>query len=214
MPDLSFNVAGAEPEFKGITPLMAFMLDIQNSTDERIQSVILHAQIRIEPLRRNYSDAEKERLVELFGEPERWGQTVRNMLWTHIDVTVPAFSRKTQAKLHIPVGFDLNVASAKYFYGLEDGEIPLIFLFSGTVFYRDVSGSLLMQRISWEKESQYKMPIERWRQLMETYYPNVSWLYLDKDVFEELYAFKRRNRIPTWDATVSQLLDSVQEKAL
>lgn len=214
MPDLSFTVVGAEPEYEGITPLMDFLVDVENGTNEYIQSIILHTQIRIEPLRRSYNAAEKERLVELFGEPERWGQSVRNLLWTHIDATVPAFRGQTRARLHVPVSFDLNVASAKYFYGLEDGEIPLVFLFSGTVFYKSASGGLLMQRISWENESQYKMPVDRWRRLMETYYPSASWLYIDRDVFDQLYAFKRRNRIPTWDATVSHLLERVEEKAV
>lgn len=213
MPDLYFEVVGVESAFKGITPLMQFVLDVRNRSAERIQSVILQAQIRIEPARRTYDDGEKERLVELFGAPERWGQTVRTMLWTHAGVTIPSFEDRTQAKLPVQVTFDLNVAAAKYFYGLEDGDIPLIFLFSGTVFYTAADGRLLMQRISWENECRFQMPVGTWQALMQAFYPNSSWIYLQRDVFESLYAFKRRNGLPTWEAAVYRLLEAARTEA-
>ncbi len=213
MPELTFNVAAAEPAFKGIAPLMQFVLQVENASEDRIQSIILESQIRIEPLKRRYDEAEKERLVELFGRPERWGQTVHSMFWAHAGATIPAFEARTTVRLSVPVTYDLNVAAAKYFYGLEDGDVPLIFLFSGTVFYTDPSGRLMMQRVSWENESEYRMPIGQWKDLMDHHFPNASWLYLQRDVFDELYAFRRRRGHPTWDAAVSHLLETAREEA-
>ena len=48
---------------------------------------------------------------------------------------VPAFTGSTTATLTIPCTLDLDVAATKYFHGLDDGDIPLLFLFSGSVFY-------------------------------------------------------------------------------
>lgn len=212
MPDPNFTVVDVRSAFEGITPLMQFGLDVENRASDRIESIILQTQIRIEPARRAYEDAEKERLVELFGSPERWGQSVRSMVWTHVGLNVPAFDEHTRVQLPVPVTYDLNVAAAKYFYGLEDGEIPLLFLFSGTVFYTEGSGRLLMQRIAWEKEARYGMPVRSWKELMDQHHPDKSWLYLERDVFEALYAFKRRAGLPTWDAAVTRLLEAQQEE--
>ena len=84
--------------------------------------------------------AEQDRLLDLFGESQRWGQTLRPMLWTHADATVPAFSDSIAVDLRVPCSFDFNLAATKYFYGLSDGDIPLIFLFSGSCFYAGASG--------------------------------------------------------------------------
>ena len=51
----------------------------------------------------------------------------------------PARSRST---LPVPLTYDFEVATAKYFHGLEDGEIPLLLLFSGTIFVKGETGLL------------------------------------------------------------------------
>ena len=61
-------------------------------------------------------------MLELFGEPERWSSTLRNLLWTHASVTVPSFEESCLVDVPVPCTYDFNVAAAKYFYGLEDGE--------------------------------------------------------------------------------------------
>ena len=63
--------------------------------------------------------------------------------------------------LPVPCSFDFNVAATKYFYGLEGGEVPLAFLFSGTVFYRDADDFLQMEQIPWSKEAEYRLSGER-----------------------------------------------------
>ncbi|MGB8343119.1 MAG: DUF6084 family protein, partial [Chthoniobacterales bacterium] len=143
MPDLDFKILGVEAANYGIAPLLHFKLEVTNQpVEETIQSVMLQTQIQIHPTQRAYHPGEKEKLSELFGTPDRWGQTLRARLWTHANVNVRQFSGKTEAVLSVPCTFDLNVAATKYFYALEEGEVPLLFLFSGTIFYQDAEGRL------------------------------------------------------------------------
>ena len=207
MPDLDIQIAGAEPVAYGVTPLLHFRLHIVNkAAAETIQAVLLHAQIQIESPRRAYNDREKEKLSDLFGTPERWSQTLRNRLWTHANVMVRAFTGSTDCILPVPCTYDLNLTATKYFHALEDGEVCLLFLFSGTVFYLGPDERLQTQPISWDKECTYRLPVRLWREMMELHYPNSAWLYLQRDSFERLYAYKRRHGLATWEKTIEQLL--------
>ena len=94
----------------------------------------MRCQIQLEVTRRRYTAEDQEKLRDLFGEPDRWGQTLRNLLWTHVNVNVPPFQETTVVDLPVPCTFDFNVAATKYFHGLGDGEVPLCLMFSGTVF--------------------------------------------------------------------------------
>jgi hypothetical protein len=49
-----------------------------------------------------------------------------------------------------------------------------------------------------------------WREMMNHYYPNNAWLPLRKDVFEQLYHYKRQHGLPTWEHTLEQLLTATQ----
>jgi hypothetical protein len=155
---------------------------------------------------RTYSPGEKEKLVEMFGTPERWGDTLRNKFWCHSHATANAFQGSTEVVLSIPCSFDLTLAATKYFYALESGEIPLLFLFSGTVFYAGDEGKFQVQQISWNKECSFRVPIGEWKTMMDRQYPNTAWLTLHRDVFDRLYAFKRANGLATWEQTIERLL--------
>ena len=99
MPDLQFQIEGAEVEPFAVSPQLAFKLRITNSAaDEQIHSVALRAQVQIESTRRKYSSQEQASLRDLFGEPERWGQTLRTFLWTHTSTIVPAFQDSTEVR--------------------------------------------------------------------------------------------------------------------
>jgi hypothetical protein len=212
VPDLSFKVEKAEPVAYAASPLLNFALQISDAAVEKIHTVALRCQIRIEPGRRRYEPREQERLTDLFGEVSRWGQTLRPMLWTHTSVVVPPFQGSTTVNLPVPCTFDFNIAATKYFHALEDGEVPLVLLFSGTVFYAAEDESLQVAQISWEKEATFRLPVQVWRQMMEMYYPNSAWLCLRKDAFEQLDEFKRRNGIPTWEAVIEKLLAAQDEQ--
>ncbi|HEY7634640.1 MAG TPA: DUF6084 family protein [Gemmatimonadales bacterium] len=213
MPDLSFQVDGAEATPFAVAPLLTFRLRVTNTPpDEAIHNVVLRCQIQIESTRRKYQAEEEARLRDLFGEPERWGQTLRAMLWTHATVVVPPFAGETVAELPVVCTYDFNLAVTKYFYALEQGEIPLNFLFSGSVFYQD-GDALQVAPISWSKEARFRLPVAAWRRLMEVYYPNLAWLQLRQDVFDRLYRYKVRHGIPTWEQVVERFLSAADEEA-
>jgi hypothetical protein len=161
----------------------------------------------MEAARRRYSAETQASLLDLFGEPERWSRTLRTLLWTHVSVIVPAFRQSTVVDLPVPCTFDFNVAATKYFHGLSDGEVPLCLQFSGTVFYAQFEGSeLQVAPISWEKETRFKLPVNIWQQMMDSYYPNSAWLSLRRDVFERLYHYKVSQGIPTWEEALERVL--------
>ncbi|HTL55764.1 MAG TPA: DUF6084 family protein [Candidatus Limnocylindrales bacterium] len=208
MPDLNFQVTDVESASHGLTPVLDFKLRVTASpATELIQGLLLNAQIQIQAPQRAYSDQEKEKLFELFGPPQNWGQTLRNRLWTHANVTVGAFTGAKDLSLPVPCSFDLNIAATKYFYGLGSGDVSLLFLFSGSLFYATAEGRLQVERISWSKECVYRMPVALWRQMMDQLYPNCGWLYLERDVLDRLYAYRRRHALATWDQTIATLLN-------
>jgi Family of unknown function (DUF6084) len=210
MPDLQFKIESAESVPFAAVPMLAFRLQVEgNSPGEAIHSIALHAQIQIEAPRRRYSATEQERLADLFGEPARWGQTLRPMLWTHADVTIPAFSGSVVVDLRVPCSFDFNLAATKYFYGLSEGDIPLIFLFSGTCFYVGANGGLEMAPIPWSKETRFRLPVGVWHQIMDRYYPNSAWLRIRQDVFDRLYQYKSQAGVATWEEALERLLEPV-----
>ncbi len=209
MPDLDFQVESAESVPFAAAPLLIFKLKITSANpDDLIQTVALRCQINIEPTRRQYDPGEKENLRDLFGESERWNQTLKPMLWTHTSTVVAPFQNQTTADLPVQCTFDFNVAATKYFAGLEAGEIPLILLFSGTCFYENEEGFTQIAQISWSKEARFRLPVEVWRQMMDSYYPNSVWLNLPRDTFEKLQKYKMRNGIPTLEMALEKLLKS------
>jgi hypothetical protein len=209
MPDLSFKVEGAEVAKFSASPQLAFKLRITNADPaETVHSVALRCQIQIEVTRRRYDAEEQENLRDLFGEPDRWSQTLRNLLWTHVNVNVPPFKGETVVELPVPCTFDFNVGATKYFHGLGDGEVHLCLMFSGTIFYAAEGEHLQVSPISWEKDASFKLPVKVWREMMDSYYPNSAWLCLRRDLFERLYEYKVRHGILTWEQALENMLQA------
>jgi Family of unknown function (DUF6084) len=212
MPDLQLTIEGAEVAQYAAVPLLAFKVRIANqSSDEIIQTVALRAQIQIEVTRRKYDANEQARLTDLFGEPDRWAQTLRSMLWTHASVVVPRFTGDVLADIPVPCTFDFNVAATKYFHGVASGDLPLCFQFSGTVFYQREGEALQVAPISWDKEAKYRLPVKVWKDVMDLYYPNSVWLAVQRDTFEKLYQYKVREGIPTWEEALERALNALPE---
>jgi hypothetical protein len=207
MPDLSFSVESAAAVPFAAAPTIALKLRITNADpEEAIHTVVLRSQIQLEVARRRYTAAEQAHMLELFGDPDRWSQTLRSMLWTHASVVVPSFTGSTQADLLIPCTFDFNVAATKYFHGLDTGEIPLLLMFSGTVFYAGSDGALLVAPISWDKETKFRLALEVWKDMMHAYYPNSVLLSLPRDVFERLHRYKMTHAAGTWEQAFEMML--------
>jgi hypothetical protein len=211
MPDLSFDIVSAEPARDLITPAINFDLRVANRFPEQsIHAVLLRCQIQIETAKRRYSSEEQKQLRDLFDEPSRWGDTLRPMTWANLSVNIPAFTDSTGFPLTVPCSFDFSVATAKYFLGIEGGDVPLTFLFSGTVFHDAGTGTLQVAPISWNKEARFRLPVTTWKALMDLHYPNTVMLHLRRDVFEELYRFKMALGAATFDEAIQQMLTKVQ----
>jgi hypothetical protein len=216
MPELNFQVEGVEPQRIAAAPLLLFKLRIAEAVNAAkqptpIHTIVLRCQVRIEPARRRYTAAEQKRLLDLFGTPERWGQTLRPMLWTQTSAIVPPFTGAGVADLPVPCSYDFSLAATKYFDALEDGDIPLCFLFSGTIFYRTEEDTLQAAQISWEKEAYFRLPAATWKELMDRHYPNSAWLCLRKDVFDLLNQYRSRQGLPDWEQTLERLLAAAEE---
>ncbi len=209
MPELNFEIVGAEVAIFAAVPTLLFKLRTINiQPQEQIQSIMLRAQIQIAATQRRYSPAAKEQLLDVFGEPQRWSETLRSFLWTHANISIPAFTAETTIDLPIMCSYDFEVVSTKYFAALEDGEIPLNFLFSGTIFYTTQTGQVQIGQVPWSKEAAYRLPVTLWRQMIQHYYPNSAWIRLHKDVFDQVYLYKTRQGLPTLEDALTSLLQA------
>lgn len=208
MPELGFRVLSVAPEPQALTPILDFRLGIEEAEGCQIDSIALRCQILVEAARRRYAEREQEALLDLFGEPSRWGRTLKTMLWTHAATVVPGFRGATTVDLPVHCTFDLGVSAGRYFFALEDGEVPLTLQFSGTVFWRDVADALRTAPIPWTAEAAFKLPVATWRAMMDEHYPGTAWLCLRRDVVDRLNRYKGRRALPTWDDALASLLDA------
>jgi Family of unknown function (DUF6084) len=210
MAELAFDCTGARAERFAVMPAMSMVLRISETTGQKVDAIALRCQIRIEPARRRYSDAEAERLGDLFGDTHRWADTLKPLQFTQVSVMVPGFTGSTEIDLPVPLSYDLEIGSTRYFAGLEDGEVPLLLLFSGTVF-ASAGGRFQVQQVPWSKEASYRLPISLWREAIDAHFPNSSWIKMSLQTLDELQRFKARMALPTWDATIAALLAGAAE---
>jgi hypothetical protein len=205
MADLIFGCTGATAERYAATPTVTFALTITERSGVRVHAIALRCQIRIEPHRRRYSAAEAQRLHDLFGDPSRWAETVKPIQLATVTTMVPTFTAVTETDLPVPCTYDLEVASARYLQGLDDGTIPLLLLFSGTVFLATDEG-FSVELVPWSAEASYRMPVSVWHDLVDMHFPGRAWLPCGRETLDALSAFKAQRALPTWDATLNALM--------
>ena len=143
-----------------------------------------------------YDEAAHDRLFELFGPPDRWGTTLRTLLWTRTTLVVPPFTGRTVVDLaralHLrPRGRRRRGTSTRS----RDGEVPLEFLFSGSVFYPAPTGGCRPRGSPWEQEAEYRLPVAVWTgddgRATSPARPGCG---CAKDAFDRLAAYKARAR--------------------
>jgi hypothetical protein len=205
MSDLHFEVIGARAEPYAAVPTLMLRLRIRDAAGARIHAIGLRIQIQIEPQRRHYTSSEEDRLFELFAEPARWGETLRGLLWTHASAMIPAFDGSTEIDLPLVCSYDFEVAAAKYFHALDDGEIPLLLLFSGSVFAHG-EGGLSVDQVPWHREASFRLPVRVWRDVVDAYWPDSAWIRVRRDTFDALHRFKGREALTGWEETIEALL--------
>lgn len=207
-PDPDFEVLGAHPVERSAAPTLAFRIRVSDSSARRVFTIALTAVITVEPSKRSYDPASRERLVELFGEPERWSSTTQNFRWAQAEALVPGFDGSTEFELQVPCTYDLELAAAKYFHGLADGTAPLRFHFNGSVFYEAGDGRLQIVQLPWDRSPRFGLPIEVWRQTIDSHYPYRGWVPVHVDTLRRLQQRKERGGLPSFDAVLEQLLDA------
>ncbi len=206
MAELAFDCLEARPDRFALAPSMSLSLKIAETTGQRIDAIALRCQIRIEPARRRYTRTEAERLNDLFGDTQRWADTLKPMQLTTVSTMVPGFTGSIEIDLPIQLSYDLEIGSTRYFAGLDGGEVPLLLLFSGTVF-GSADGKLMVQQVPWSKEAQYRLPLSIWREAIDAHFPETAWIKMSRNTLDDLLRFKNREALPTWDATLSALLE-------
>jgi hypothetical protein len=212
MAELVFDCTGVHPDRYAVVPSMKLTLRISETTGQRIETIALRCQIRIEPAKRRYTHVEEERLNDLFGDTSRWADTLKPMQFTTLTAMVPGFTGSTEIELPIPFSYDLEIGTARYFASLESGEIPLLLLFSGTVF-TVTDGRIQVQLVPWSKEAPCRIPVSVWREAIDVHFPNLAWLKMSTQTFDELQRFKNQRALPTWDATLRTLLAEAADPA-
>ncbi len=209
-PTPEFEVVGVEPVERAAAPTLRFRVRANDPSGRRVYMIALSTLITVEPVKRTYDPQTRERLVELFGEPERWATTTTNFRWIQTDVVVPAFTGSTEFDLPIVCTYDLEVAASKYFHGLANGNAPLRFHFNGTVFYEGVDGAMQLLPIPWDCTIRYPMPVEAWKTTIAAHYPYRGWIALHTETIERLARLKAERGLPTFDACVSELLEDLE----
>ncbi|MEP6853789.1 MAG: DUF6084 family protein [bacterium] len=205
MTDLEFAVADLIADRYAAAPSLTVRLRITETTGAVVHAVALRCQIRIEPQRRPYDDATAERLADLFGGRERWRDTLRPFLWTHAAMMVPGFTTDIEVDLPVACTYDFDVAAAKYLHAVRDGDVPLVLLFSGTVFTRGATG-FSVEQIPWHKDVEVRLPAAVWRAVMDVHFPNSAWIRIPRDTLDALAAYKGRHGLLGWEDTLDSLL--------
>jgi hypothetical protein len=206
-PELQFDVREGGVLEHAVVPTLRFAVEIGTvGAAAQVRSVALSVEVRIAATRRRYAEGERERLVDLFGPPAEWGRNLKTLHWTALTAQVPAFTGTTVIDLPVTCTYDLEVSASRYFDALEDGEVPLEFLFSGTVFYEGADGRLQIGRIGWDKDCSYRLPVQAWRDMIDRYFPDSAWLRLRRSRFDRLVAYKSRHTLLSWEDVVDRLL--------
>ena len=206
-PEPSFAVVGASHVPFAAAPTMRFDATATEPTGAEIQSIALSAQLMIDPAQRGYDAETRERLAELFGPPSGWAPATSGLPWARLAVTVPAFSGETGFTLEVPCTYDLEVAAAKYFYALADGEVPLTFHFNGTVFFWGASRRLQVAPIAWSTSASYRMPVAAWRAMIAEHYPGGGWIRVSDETLRALHERRAARGLATLDRCVAELLE-------
>ncbi len=201
----TFSVVDIFAEPYAAAPQLTARLRIEESTGETIHAIALRCQVRIEPQRRHYDEADETGLRALFGERDRWAETLKPFLWMQAGAMVQGFTGITEVDLALPCTYDFEFTGSRYLHAVGEGTIPIVLLFSGTVFTKGAAG-FGVQQVPWDCEASYLLPVEVWQQMIRSYFPNTGWIRLDHEVLGELADYKSRHGLTSWEETVQSLL--------
>jgi Family of unknown function (DUF6084) len=203
--DLVFDVLDVLPQQHAASPHLLFRLRVTERSGAVVHAVALRAQLRIEPQRRAYDADEQAGLVDLFGTSDRYASTLKPFLWTHATAMVQGFEGDRDFDLPVACTYDFEVGATKYLHALRGGDVPLVLLFSGTVFTRGATG-FAVEQLSWSLEARCRLPVSAWSRLMDLYFPGSGWIRLDRDTIDALARYRSTHGLTTWEQTLAALL--------
>jgi hypothetical protein len=206
MIDLSFTIVSARTEPHAAAPTLVLRLRISAANQAAVHTGLVRCVIQIEPRRRRYSSDEGERLLDLFGEPARWHDTMRPLFFTQVAIVVPSFEGVGELDVPVAAPSDVAAAAAKYFHGLDTGDVALLCQFSGTIFVATANGYQVTQ-VPWDKEATFRLPVSLWREAMDQHFPDSAWIRLPRDTFDALSRFRMRRALLTWEAAIDALCE-------
>jgi hypothetical protein len=207
--ELSFAVSDIVPDRYAASPTLTTRIHITETTGAVIHAVALRCQVRIEPQRRPY-EATTAGLGDLFGPRQRWGTTLKPFLWMHTSAMVQGFSGESDVEMPLGCTYDIEVAAAKYLHAVRDGDIPLAFMFSGTVFTRGATG-FEVEQIPWHSDVDYRMPARVWRDTMDAFFPDSGWIRVSRSTLDALDRFRTDRGLTGWEEAFAALLDATGE---
>jgi len=208
LPSPGFTVQDVDFVPFAAAPTLRFRFGVAEPSGREVYTIALSIQINIDPARRGYDAPTRERLYELFGEPERWPATTRSFFWTRVDTMIQGFSGETAFEMAVPCTYDLEVAASRYMASLPDGAVPLSVHFSGRVFYRGEADRLQVVPVPWSGSAQCELPVAVWQGMMAHHHPHAGWLRLHADTLDLLSRYKARRGLTSFDAAVVELLAS------
>lgn len=210
MPAFEFECTGAHPDMAAAAPTISLQLRITETTGETVHALALRTQLRIEPLRRRYDDTEAAAMHDLFGDRSRWGTTLKPLQLGFVNQMVPTFTGQTDVEIALPCSYDFDVAANKYLYALDNGEVPLLLLFSGTVFTAEGNG-FSVSLVPWDREARFWLPVEVWKQTMQLHFPGTAWLRIGSESFQRLNSYRIEQQFTSWDDAIERLLKEAGE---
>ncbi len=205
-PGLRIAVTDVRAVPHSAAPTLSFTVSVDDDSGREVFMAGLTVQVQIEPAKRTYDAESKEKLTELFGDPHRWTTTAQRMHWTTEALLIPSFTGSTTAKLEILCNYDVELAAAKYFHSVSEGEIPLAFHFNGSVYYAAEGGRLQVLQVPWDTAADFRMPVSVWTEMIDSYYPYRGWIPVHRDTLDAVQRLKARLGSPTFDAALTQLL--------
>ena len=207
MTELAFEVIDVRAQEHAAAPHLLFRLRITESSGAVVHAMALRCQLRIEPHRRPYDPDEQEGVADLFGTSDRYSSTLKPFLWTHATAMVQGFEGSTEVDLPVACSYDFDISGTKYLHALRGGDVPLLLLFSGTVFTRGTTG-FAVEQLSWSLEAPCRLPVSEWRRLMDHYFPGGGWIRLERDSIDALVRYKSAHGLTSWDQTIAAVLPS------
>jgi hypothetical protein len=208
--DWSFTVLDIAPTTYAAAPELTARLRVETASPMPVHAVALRCQVRIEPQRRGYDLDDEQGLRALFGDRDRWSQTLRPFQWMQCNTTVQGFVGSTEVDLALPCTYDFDVTGSRYLHAVGAGTVPLVLLFSGTAFIRGETG-FAVQQVPWDSEARYELPVAVWRDMLEAYFPRSGWIRLEHDVLAALGDYRSRLGLVSWEETVTRLLADSRE---